>query len=65
MFLLSIFHRRAKAILLYTELQPTEYVAVDLRALDDEFDPYAFMNGEYSLVDSKGFVELWKRDGSY
>jgi len=50
---------------LYGKLQPTEYVAVDLRALDDEFDPYVFMDGEYSLIESGGFVELWKRDGYY
>ncbi|NLB17045.1 MAG: DUF2079 domain-containing protein [Clostridiales bacterium] len=50
---------------IYGILQPTEYVVVDLRALDDDFDPYMFMDGEYSLIESGGFVELWKRGGSY
>ena len=46
---------------LYGKLQPTEYVAVDLRALDDEFDPYAFMNESIRLLKER-FVELWKYD---
>lgn len=46
---------------IYGRLKKTEYILVDMRHLSAEFDPYVFMDGEYELAESGGFLELWRK----